>query len=467
MKPTNSYNLLGEKWIPVLFNNGKFERVGIKQALTEAHQIRQIAASNPMDRVAIIRFLLALLYWCKGNPPDNEKAMSADSFPKDWFQKLDDNKECFNLLGEGKRFYQYKIPGDKQATINYLIHEIPTGINFWHFRHATEELNGLCPACCALGLLRLPIFSTSGGRGKSPGINAKPPIYIIPIGQLLASTIRLSWRQVSNLGEPAWKNPALQLPNRGEVPLLTGLTWLPRRVWLDNPEETEDICISCGRKEYLIKHCIFAGIGTTKSGEDSPGRIWKDPQVIYEQTNKGDIVSLHAKDALGADDAAAGQWAEILARVVGKNEPGKLWVVGFSTVQNDKYLEATEWLIPLSNLPEQPQKLIQKIEQWIKETKIAKKIPHKEFSSVIASVRPHTERRVSVNLGRLLSGGDEAWEEAAREYRPMMEALAQSLSPGFTVTAVQRRKGIANTLPDMGTKTEPEKKSRQKKGENQ
>ena len=101
-----NYNLLEEKWIPVLYRDGQSDRVPIRRALEDAGRIRQIAASNPMDRVAILRFLLALLYWCKGNPPDKANAAQCDSFPSDWFTKLNDHKECFNLLGEGKRFYQ-------------------------------------------------------------------------------------------------------------------------------------------------------------------------------------------------------------------------------------------------------------------------------------------------------------------------------------------------------------------------
>jgi len=58
------YNLLDEAWIPVLYANGRFQRVGIRQALTEAGRIRQIAASNSMDNVALLRFLLAALVWC-------------------------------------------------------------------------------------------------------------------------------------------------------------------------------------------------------------------------------------------------------------------------------------------------------------------------------------------------------------------------------------------------------------------
>jgi len=258
------FNLLDEPWIPCLGNDGTLHRVGIREALTQAGRIRQIAASNPMDRVAIFRFLLALLYWCKGNPPPSTGATSGDSFPADWFTRLDQNRDCFNLLGEGKRFYQYRKDRDKPLTVNYLIHEIPTGTNSWHFRHASDEVDGLCPACCAMGLFRLPLFSTSGGRGKPPGINAKPPLYVIPVGASLAEILRFSWRQVTNFGTPAWEKPDLQLPKTGEVPLLTGLTWLPRQVWLGNPEKLAN-CISCGRTERLILSSVFAAIGSTKT----------------------------------------------------------------------------------------------------------------------------------------------------------------------------------------------------------
>ncbi len=63
------YSLLDEAWIPVLFKNGETIRLGMRDALAQASQIRQIAATNPIDRVAILRFLLALL---TNRPSDGE-----------------------------------------------------------------------------------------------------------------------------------------------------------------------------------------------------------------------------------------------------------------------------------------------------------------------------------------------------------------------------------------------------------
>ena len=47
-----NFNLLDEEWIPVLRRDGRPDRLGIRAALTQASRIRQVAAPNPMDRIA-------------------------------------------------------------------------------------------------------------------------------------------------------------------------------------------------------------------------------------------------------------------------------------------------------------------------------------------------------------------------------------------------------------------------------
>ena len=479
-----NYNLLDEKWIPVLYRDGAWDRVGIRKALEDAARIRQVAASNPMDRLAILRFLLTLLYWCRGNPPEDAGGEAVEAFPSDWFSKLDANRDCFNLLGEGKRFYQNSAYRRIKAehTTNYLIHEVPSGTNKWHFRHSTDKMNGLCPACCAMGLIRLPVFATSAGKGmtydsgKSPGINSKPPLYVLQIGTSLAATLRLSWNKAKlETGTPEWETPNMQLPKTGEVPLLTGMTWLPRSVWLSDPKEHESECISCGRTERLIWRCVFDGKGSSKA----EARIWRDPHVLYSPSGKREVTSLRASDALGAADAAAGQWARIMGGLlessVISSTGGSIWIVGFSTVQNDKYLEAVERVIPLRSPPDQLQESIEKVQRWQqkarglgrrlippKEKKASRK--HKEIAPMLSAIRPHVEGKVSAKVGELLAGNDDAWEDAASEYRPMMWKVARSLSPGFTTAAVQRRKQIARVAPDMRPRAEPDKRPKRKKG---
>jgi len=475
MYESSKYNLLDECWIPVLWNDGKTSRVGIKRALTEAGRIRDVAASNPMDRFAIIRFLLALLYWCRGNPPESISNDSSASFPKGWFAKLEDNKECFNLMGEGKRFYQYKNIDDKTTTVNYLIHEIPTGTNISHFHHVKDEKDGLCLPCCVLGLLRLPVFTTQGGQGKSPGINARPPIYKLYPAKTLQETLLRNLADIpasENEGTPAWVKPDVPLPRSGRIPLLTGLTWLPRRVWLDTPSAPVTQCSACGKAGMVVRRAVYGGLGSTKP-DAKMGRSWNDPHVlnttIKQKKIKSIIVTpLHFKDALSRTDAASGQWTNIVRsdgqqdhREI-KQDKQERWIVGFASDQN-KYFEAYEDTI--SSL-DSAVHASNELEQWSKQgallgdtlknrLKALENAPKRRYTDVlatVATVRPHAEHEAGDRIDELLSDGVESWQETAKVYDPLLKAIADSLAPGFTTAALERQRVILAARPHIEPK---------------
>lgn len=439
-----NYNLLEEKWIPVLWKEGNTKRAGAIEALTQAGRIRQIAASNPMDRVAVLRFLLALLYWCKGNPPDK---LPYDSFPPDWFKKLHDNEGCFNLLGKGKRFYQDHTAKRTRAATD-LIQEIPAGNNFWHFRHSTDKKDGLCPACCAMGLLRLPLFSVSGLSGPGEpnlmaGINGVPPVYVVPWGKSLFNTLLANWATCTSIGEPSWVQPVIQIQNY-DVPLLTGLTLLPRRVLLHDPVKESAACISCGEKTAVVLTCEFQTAGKQENDK------WNDPHVVY-------LTATPRKAVKAADLTAAGKfrmdrpWPDVLAGIVETGKQGTLLVVGFAT-NKAKNVDVWERIIDLPSTGSIPETAVPLLKKWLEEGRRLEKHMGRskiEGPAVIAVLRPDVEGRVSAKAGELIAGEDDAWEQAAREYGPMMEMIARSLSPGFTTAAVQRRQQIASVRPNM------------------
>lgn len=467
------YNLIEDPWIPVLFHNGKWERVGIRKALVEAGQIRQIAASNPMDRVAIIRFLLAVLYWCKGNPPPNLTTPSKDGFPSEWFAKLDENKECFNLLGGGKRFYQDPTARRARAVTD-LIQEIPAGNNFWHFRHSTDGEDGLCLSCCVLGLLRLPLFSVSGLPDLKAGINGTPPVYAIPLGNSLYETLCINWVSTEVVGIPAWVQSTMQMSKGEVVPLLTGLTLLSRRVMLHEPLQEQRVCINCGSKEKpVILTCEYQTAGEQKNDQ------WNDPHVVY--TSKTPRTAIKAPDLRASGKFKTDRpWFETVIQIAEdhkfatKAKPKGLLITGFST---NKALNVDVWerTIELPSAGITPDKVGESVRRWQKgasdlskrvrpEAEKASTRKYLEIQPVIDAIRPHVESRVSAKIRDLLEGSDTAWDQAAQEYRPMMEAVAGTLSPSYTTSALQRRRRISSTTPDMRPKAVPDKKPGRMKG---
>lgn len=476
-----TFNLLEEPWIPILWSDGQSGCIGARRALVEARQIRQVAISSPLDRFAIFRFLLAVLYWCEGNPPAGSSMPSKTLLTKAGLAKLDGNAELFDLFGDRKRFYQFIAPdGAKPLSVSYLLHEFPTGINIAHFRHSRDGVGGLCRACCAMGLVRLPVFTTMGGQRKGPGINRTPPIYAIPIGDALLDTLKLSWTPVQDLGTPSWEEPGARLPERGIVPLLMGLTWLPRRVWLESPTGPARPCLYCGQVEEVVFQCAFGGRGKTSTKE----LPWRDPHTLPRGGWTNGHGPLTAKNAAkpGAVDAGARQWQDVVRGVTDSDtpHPSTWWVVAFATDQN-KYIETVEWTVEMgaSHSREPLASLKQEERNWEEKALLAKLFPKDLFptdyehlrerqkerlGSMILSTRPQLEEdlRASFATGDYL--GDGQWAQPGDADQRALRLIASSLFPGHTVSAVGIRMRLEGAFsppaPRGQTRRSPSKGTR-------
>jgi len=443
-----NYNLCDENWIPVLYRNGQFKEVGIVQALQEAGQISQIAASNPMDRVALLRFLLAIVYWCQGNPPaedEKERILADGQFPKNWFGKLEQKKELFNLLGDGQRFLQ-DISAQRKRPITDLIHEVPAGNNFWHFNHAIDYHHGLCPACCARGLLRLPLFHVSGLPDLKSGINGVPPIYVMPLGKTLLETLRLNWRQHGgDLGVPAWEDCRMTPPTDAPVPLLTGLTVLSRRVYLHDPSESDECCIGCGKRVgELILSCEFQSAGSLEN------RHWKDPHVVYSSSDKA-VKAPNLEDELIADSP----WCQLFSAVSFPDESRglTLFITGFST-SKAKYVDVWERTCKIgATNPDS-------VRQWKETVDNLRRLKPKDWDAMepkgrkytgiragVTAMTPHVETQVSRRIPELTANdGETDFQEGLQEYRKAIGILASSLYPNATSEHLDRQRQLQEAV---------------------
>lgn len=287
----SDFNLIDEPWIPVLRVNGEYERLGIRKALTEAGRIRQIAASNPMDNVALLRFLLAVLMWCRPELRDDDGKLvqsDAEGIDPEWLKKLDEHKAEFNLFDPNRPFMQDRaVEDEKKNAATELVHDLPSGSALNHFRHTRDYVNGLCPACCALGLVRCPCYATAGTKGAGKSMTASPngntPTYAFPVCDTLLLCLDMSLTRLttSQNDAPIWMSndrPTTLGP-------LSGLTWRSRSVLLDKPTESDDTpCSYCGSKDGSLVRAIRFQPGWKRL----TGEPWdSDPHLIRVTRKKG------------------------------------------------------------------------------------------------------------------------------------------------------------------------------------
>lgn len=300
---TNDFDLLTQPWIPA---EGAPEPESVLGVLERAHELDGISDPSPLVTFGIYRLLIAVVHSCQELP-------DADAWAEAWRGARFDptfltrvREECggrLRLFHRERPFYQTNQipptgkPGEPLKSVGYLAPEASTGTNIIHFEHAGEADHAFCPACCAKGLLVLPVFAMAGGAGIKPGINGVPPFYVLPRGDNLYQTLLLNylpaeyWRQPYPQPDPGplWKNADGDVARRekGETGFIESLTWPPRRVRLfPGPGGP---CSRCGKAaEVLVRRMVFSQ-GWSRPKEQA---LWIDAWAAYA-----------VKKAAGADQA--------------------------------------------------------------------------------------------------------------------------------------------------------------------
>ena len=437
------YNLMNQPWISVLQLDGRSARLSLTETLRRAHTLH-LAYSNPMDRLAVFRFLLALSYWCFANT--DQAPGSGQPLPAEWVSWLDESREYFELFGDGSRFYQ-AAAGSRTRPIGDLIHELPAANNFWHFRHVTDYIDGICPACCVSGLLRLPLFTTIGGRGIGAGLNRTPPFYAIWQGNSLMESICLNWEPTSRLGVPAWLNP-FESQREQDVALLTGLTWLPRQVFLHGPEPGTGRCSACGAEADALVYCC--NIEPVKVPLEA---VWRDPHAIYRDDGNGLTakVALMSGDKYTFADRDSHKPLVSLLQTKGMDRPAKLFLVGFSS-DKANCVDVWEKTIILTGKTPSDEHLAQIAERPNSLHKMRRQARRGDYRksvgiTAVADIIPHVEHRVGAHSGEMVENSGHDWQEADRDYRFFMERIASSLAPEISVAARLEREGLSRRKP--------------------
>lgn len=275
------FNLLDEPWVPVLLLDGTTDEVSLRDLFVRAHQIRSVSGDIALERIAILRLALAVLYCVYWQAGDSELATEG-SLTDLWNQLfscgrfemgaidpyLSDVHDRFDLFGP-EPFYQVAdlaYAAKDPDPISELIIDMPKPDKFLFSMRSNHGPVGLTCDEAARCLLLAQAYDPAGikspvvGYRDVKGGKAYPPkgmlgtswcgsiggLYIE--GENLFETIMRNWVLFLNgkklLGIdgdlPPWERPApnAEMVVREPVGPIDLLTWQSRRIRLVPDEKT-------------------------------------------------------------------------------------------------------------------------------------------------------------------------------------------------------------------------------------
>ena len=275
------YSVLTEPVIPVLMPDGKEKSIGIREAFLEAHHIKDIAGSNPLERYALLRLLVAFAMDML-HPETNYDRMDllqAGRFDADDFeayvQACEKNGPVFDLFDLHHPFmqsgYDEQLNAKARKPVAVILHALPSGNNHIFIDHRLADSHQV-DIQTAFGALCASYLFCVGGTAGPSSVNNTPPLFAVMVGQNLFETIvvnMLSKAEASPLpygeGDVAWRKQRAVIPGErvAAVSLLEGLTWMPRRICLIREQDSD-----------VIKN-VYCQAGLDFRGND----LWNDPHV--------------------------------------------------------------------------------------------------------------------------------------------------------------------------------------------
>lgn len=196
MNMTPEYNLVDEPWIPVRWQSGKQEQLGLAELFRNAEDISDLVCA-PHERISLMRLLICITQTVFPPPETDEDwdgyaESMATRIPE--YLNHDDIKPHFNLLGEGPRFLQVQVPPQKVPTpVSKLIPHLATGNNTTLNDHLGDDkiARRISPAEIALALLTFqnfyPLYG-AGYKGKGPCVD-RDMLHTLILGSTLLENI--------------------------------------------------------------------------------------------------------------------------------------------------------------------------------------------------------------------------------------------------------------------------------------
>jgi CRISPR system Cascade subunit CasA len=316
---TPSFNLLNEHWIPCIRLNGQRELLGLRDALVQAHDIREIYSVSPLTVAALHRLLLAITHRVFG-PKDREVWATLWSEGKWDEKKLDsyfqEGESRLYLFDDEQPFYQVaRFASDKEPKVSPLAQmslELASGNNTMLFDHNSDETSqSITPAEAARRLVTMQSFLIAFGQSPKVGGRrmdftdapcARGALFLVQ-GDNLFQTLMLSMRQYpdrrsrlpdnSKDDKPAWEMDDPFKPRR-DRPLgyLDYLTWQSLQIKLIRDDTGDVVGVQriqgLGMDKDAVLDPLKSYRADKKTGEPivrgfNPERVlWRDSAALFQ-----------------------------------------------------------------------------------------------------------------------------------------------------------------------------------------
>lgn len=323
------FNLIDEKWLPVIRRDGAKEMIapwGVTDRFIE-NPVVALNAPRPDFNGALIQFLIGLVQTVAAPERGSEwrKKLEEPPLPEELKAAFATVRHAFELGGDGPRFMQdlEDFPATSGG-IDGLLIESPGDhtkeLNIDHFikRNTVKEM---CPSCCTIALFAFQTNSPSGGPGYMTSLRGGGPLTTLVIGdgnhvslwQLLFLNVLEQKVFLGICGNPdlmeGAKFPWLCETQKGRrkkgaefygedtmpgnVHPATMFWAMPRRIRLNLTDLSAGVCDVCGD----ISDKLIDSYKEIPGGA-SYGGTWLHPLTpYYEKTTKGetDILPVHAQ----------------------------------------------------------------------------------------------------------------------------------------------------------------------------
>lgn len=297
-----SFNLVDNPWIPCLLTDGSRQDLSLRQALCQAHEVREIYDPSPLVTLGLHRLLLAILHRVFG--PKNLNQWIALWNRGEWDGDeidgyLSTRAHRFDLFDQERPFYQVPAMEDAgERPIAGILLEASSGNNATLFDHGqVEGTDAIPPGRAACYLVAYQAHAIGLGKSRPFYLKDAPltrGLTVLAYGENLFETLALNlmgearWSgfPLEKSDRPFWERDELGKPNpQGTWPSGRAdyLTWASRRVHLI-PEGNPPKVARC---QIQQNYCL-------------PSNVLRwDPFKRYKRDEKG-----WSPEGLAADKAA-------------------------------------------------------------------------------------------------------------------------------------------------------------------